>query len=410
MATQTEANEAPNGAPIEAETTTAPPAFSWKDPHAVFVMIFVGQKESPFGIHMDFLCSKSSFFRSEFSQEKKEKLENLFYLPNTTEEVFGYAQNFMYTGKLFTSEEPTPGYDALIETWKLGRELGIDGLCDETLEAMAECRRITHHIPATPTLVKAWKQSPEGSSMRQLILDWAQEYIRSSECKQEFTKSLPQEVLSELVIAMSHMNSSPVIQVNAATSPASQTQRKNVHYLEGDGSDDEPRVKMPKSHKVNSTERRATSKKSGTSPTAKPTKAKRTSLGSLEEKQYSSDHRLNFCADLLVKMLSGPGFWTRLVGPFRYPVRPVEDGVPDYHDKIKKPMDLNTIKDKMNNREYSSHEEFASDMRQIFANCYIYHTEDSPIWANCQKFEKTFEEKYATMNKWVSKLEGNEGT
>ncbi|KAL7629038.1 hypothetical protein AAE478_000556 [Parahypoxylon ruwenzoriense] len=413
MATETGAIEVTT----QGESAPTFSTFSWKDPHAVFVMVFVGKKESPFGIHLDFLCSKSSYFRSEFSQEKKEaKLENLVYLPNTTEEVFGYAQNFMYTGKLFTDSEPIPGYDALIETWKLGSELGIDGLCDETLKAMVECRRVTQHIPATPALVKAWKQSPEGSSMRQLILDWAQEYIRSSECKQEFTKSLPQEVLSELVISMSHLNSAPVIQLSTPTSPASQNQRKNVHYLEDEDSDEEPRAKLPKSrhsdvsHKTSQNERRASSKKTSTSsPAAKPGKAKRPSINQSEDKSYSSDQKLNFCADLLIKMLSGPGFWTRLVGPFRYPVKPVDDGVPDYHEKIKNPMDLTTIKDKMNNHEYSNHEEFVADVRQIFKNCYTYHTEGSPMWLNCQKFERTFEEKYGTMSKWISKLEGDEG-
>ncbi|KAI1393969.1 putative Bromodomain testis-specific protein [Hypoxylon trugodes] len=408
-------------APMENEAVTN---FSWLQPHVFFVIILVGEDETPFGIQKDFICSKSTHFRNIFTQKPgdappDEKLENIVKLPNTTPKVFGFVQNFLYTGRVFTDVNSLPGYEVLISTWKLGHELGIEGLCDEVLEAMAECRRLTQHIPATPLLVQAWKDAPEGSSIRKLLLNWAAEYIRSSESRQEFTKSLPQEVLSELVIAMSHLNSSPVIQVNAVSSPASQTQRKNVHYLEAEDSDGEMYHKTQKHRhsdvihsRPTQTERKVAVKKPASRPSLpnnpKPIKVKRSSLTNADGQQYSSDQKLNFCADLLGRMLSGPGFWTRLVGPFREPVRPVEDGVPDYLEKIKTPMDLSTIKDKMDRREYKDDQEFLTDVRQIFANCFTYHQPGSPMWANCEKFQKTFEEKYSTMPKWIAKLEGDE--
>lgn len=103
-----------------------------------------------------------------------------------------------------------------------------------------------------------------------------------------------------------------------------------------------------------------------------------------------------------------PGFWTRLVGPFKNPVVPDEDGVPDYFDKVQKPMDLGTVKSKMDNKEYKDEEEFVSDIRQIFENCYTYWTKDHAMWTTCEKFEKTFEEKYSEMNKWLTKMSGHE--
>lgn len=45
-------------------------------------------------------------------------------------------------------------------------------------------------------------------------------------------------------------------------------------------------------------------------------------------------------------------------------------GLHDYHDIIKRPMDLGTVKRKMDARLYADPEEFASDVRQIFINCY----------------------------------------
>ncbi|KAI1204912.1 putative Bromodomain testis-specific protein [Annulohypoxylon truncatum] len=402
--------------------TIEPVNFSWLQPHVIFVVILVGEDEMPFGIQKDFLCAKSSFYRTQFADKQGEETENeqiehVIRLPQATPEVFGFVQNFLYTGKLFTEVASLPGYEVLISTWKLGHELGIDGLCDEALDAMTECRRVTQHIPATPLLVQAWKDAPEGSSIRKLLLNWAAEYIRSSESRQEFTKSLPQEVLSELVIAMSHLNSSPVIQVNQHPSPTSQSRTKNVHYLEAEESDGESHHKVQKHRHsdittihANQTERKAGPKKSApraSLPTPKLVK-KRSSLGHMDDQQYSSDQKLNFCADLLSRMLSGPGFWTRLVGPFREPVRPIEDGVPDYLDVIKKPMDLNTVKGKMDRREYNNEQDFLADVRQIFTNCYTYHKQGSAMWTNCEKFQKTFEEKYGTMPKWISKMEGDE--
>ncbi|KAI1488361.1 Bromodomain-containing protein [Biscogniauxia mediterranea] len=391
--------------------------FSWLHPHAIFVIILVGEEEIPFGIQKDFLCAKSSHYRALFAEKNDDQLEHVVKLPATTPEVFGLAQNFLYTGRVFSDSDSLPGYEVLIATWKLGNDLGIEGLCEEALEAMTECRKVTQHIPATPLLVKAWKETPEGSSIRKLLLTWAAEYIRSSESRSEFSKSLPQEVLSELVVAMSHLNSAPVIQVNHVSSPAGQSQRKNVHYLEADESDAESQPKSAKHRHSDvmpsrpaSNERKQASKKASAKASLppKPPKAKRSSINVASDGHYSSDQKLNFCADLLNRMLSGPGFWTRLVGPFREPVRPVEDGVPDYFEKVTKPMDLGTIKAKMDAGEYGSEAEFAADVRQIFQNCYTYWTRDAGMWTTCEKFEKTFEEKYALMPKWISKMEGEE--
>ncbi|OTA69530.1 putative Bromodomain testis-specific protein [Hypoxylon sp. EC38] len=422
MATAMETDATGDGATIVADIE-APTTFSWLQPHVIFVVILVGEEEVPFGIQKDFLCAKSSFYRKHFSDKQEEevgqdKLEHVVKLPQASPEVFGLVQNFLYTGRLFADVETLPGYEVLIATWKLGNELGIDGLCDEALEAMAECRRVTQHIPATPLLVQAWKDAPEGSSIRKLLLNWAAEYIRSSESRQEFTKSLPQEVLSELVIAMSHLNSSPVIQVNSISSPTGHTQRKNVHYLEAEDSDGDSHKAQKHRHsdvipvRTVQTDRKPAPKKSASRASLpasmKPVKAKRSSLSHADDQQYSTDKKLNFCADLLSRMLSGPGFWTRLVGPFREPVRPIEDGVPDYLEKVKTPMDLSTIKAKMDRREYQDEQEFLTDVRQIFTNCYTYHKQGSAMWINCEKFQKTFEEKFGTMPKWISKMEGDE--
>ncbi|KAH6659668.1 hypothetical protein BKA67DRAFT_652891 [Truncatella angustata] len=391
--------------------------FSWMDPHPLFVVFLVGPDETPFGIQKDFLCAKSTHFRRYFSEQQEDKLENIVHLSEFTSEVFGLAQNFMFTGRLSDISE-IQGYDVYIAVWQLGSRLGIEGLCDTALEAMSECRRVTHTIPATPLLVQVWRDTPEGSEIRNLLLTWAAEYIRSSEARSEFSKSLPQEVLSELVVTMSHLNSAPVIQVSNDTSADGTTRRKNVHYLDvEDDNAREHKEKAPKHrHSISSTlppsaPKTKTERKSNARaslPATKSAKSRKAGVQVNGDFQPTKEQKLSFCSDLLTRMLSGPGFWTRLVKPFRYPVDPVEEGVPDYPDKIKKPMDLETIKTKFDAEQYNEAEEFVADVRQIIDNCFDYWTDKDPMWAAGEKFQKTFEEKYSGMNKWIAKLDGEE--
>ncbi|KAM0328121.1 hypothetical protein ACHAQA_005524 [Verticillium albo-atrum] len=391
--------------------------FSWLQPHVQFVVISVGSEEVPFALHLDFICARSKYFEQKLaSTQDAAILEPIVRLPNTTPEVFGFAQNFLYTGDVVPSSGEIPSYEVLIGVWKLGHMLEIEGLCDKALAAMLECRRTTQRIPATPLLIQVWEDTPEGSSIRKLLLSWAAEYMRASDARAEFAKSLPQEVLSELVIIMSSLESAPAapepspgaVQPNVA--PAS---RKSVHYLEDDSEDEHARG-AKKSRRVSGVAP-AVSSVSAPSAERKPPAIRKPAKASLPKRRSSAavsiadgdittERKVEFCADLLERMLSGPGFWTRLVGPFKDPVDPEKDHVPDYFEKIKKPMDLATVKLKMDRQEYNNENEFAADVRLIFDNCYTYWNKTDPMWAACEKFQKTFEDKYSQMIKTISKL------
>ncbi|KAF5694639.1 RING3 kinase [Fusarium denticulatum] len=349
--------------------------FSWLEPHPTFVIILVGPDETPFGIQKDFLCSRSGFYEKHFSETKPDdKIEHIVKLPETTKEVFGLAQHFLYMDKVIADEANLPSYEALVGLWKLGHKLNIKGLCDKALTAMVDCRRITESIPATPLLIQVWKDTPEGSSIRKLLLSWTAEYMRFSDARAEFAKSLPQEVLSELVVAMSSFDTVPAPEASATSAVPSATPRKNVHYLE-----DEPENDAKKSRRASG------------GPVSAPASVDRSikARGALPK---PAPRR----------------FWTRLVGPFRDAVEPVEDGVPDYFDKVKRPMDLTTIKAKMDRKEYTSDEEFVADVRQIFDNCFTYWKKGDPMWLAGEKLQKTFEDKFSHMNKWIAKMGGDE--
>ena len=82
--------------------------------------------------------------------------------------------------------------------------------------------------------------------------------------------------------------------------------------------------------------------------------------------------------------------------PFLDPVDPVALGIPDYFDIIKQPMDLGTIRKKLDNRQYATADQFEADVRLIFSNCYAYNSPDSDISQMARQLDEVFENKWAT--------------
>lgn len=83
--------------------------------------------------------------------------------------------------------------------------------------------------------------------------------------------------------------------------------------------------------------------------------------------------------------------------PFYKPVDAELLALHDYHDIIKKPMDLGTVKRKMDGREYRAASEFAADVRLIFTNCYKYNPSDHDVVAMGRKLQDVFEMRYANI-------------
>ncbi|XP_078047728.1 bromodomain adjacent to zinc finger domain protein 2B isoform X5 [Augochlora pura] len=63
--------------------------------------------------------------------------------------------------------------------------------------------------------------------------------------------------------------------------------------------------------------------------------------------------------------------------PFLLPVNTKQ--FPTYKKIIKTPMDLSTIKKKLQDSVYKSRDEFCADVRQMFINCEVFNEDDSPV-------------------------------
>ncbi|XP_051994884.1 bromodomain-containing protein 4 isoform X2 [Xyrauchen texanus] len=105
--------------------------------------------------------------------------------------------------------------------------------------------------------------------------------------------------------------------------------------------------------------------------------------------------QLRYCSGIVKDMFAKKH--AAYAWPFYKPVDVDTLGLHDYHDIIKHPMDLSTIKDKLENRQYRDAQEFAADVRLMFSNCYKYNPPDHEVVAMARKLQDVFEMRFAKM-------------
>ncbi|KAM4722897.1 bromodomain testis-specific protein [Rhinophrynus dorsalis] len=103
--------------------------------------------------------------------------------------------------------------------------------------------------------------------------------------------------------------------------------------------------------------------------------------------------QLKHCNSILNEMMSKKH--AEYAWPFYKPVDPASLGLLDYNDIINYPMDLGTIKDKMENGHYKDTQEFASDVRLMFTNCYKYNPPENEVVKMASKLQDVFEVMFA---------------
>lgn len=116
-----------------------------------------------------------------------------------------------------------------------------------------------------------------------------------------------------------------------------------------------------------------------------------------KKKKYQVE--LKYCEKVLAE-LSKPKY-ANIGFPFVAPVDPVALNIPNYHSVIKKPMDLRTVKGKLDGGEYENAKDFEADVRLIFQNCYKFNAAPHPINVMGHQFEEAFDEHWAKKREWV---------
>lgn len=94
--------------------------------------------------------------------------------------------------------------------------------------------------------------------------------------------------------------------------------------------------------------------------------------------------------DLIRGMLSHKDGW-----PFDRPITKAD--APDYHKIIKNPIDLGTIRSRLNGLEYKCNQEVLEDIRLMFRNCLQYNMEDAQEYQCALRLEKYFDKEISKM-------------
>ena len=91
--------------------------------------------------------------------------------------------------------------------------------------------------------------------------------------------------------------------------------------------------------------------------------------------------------------------------PFQQPVDAKKLNLPDYHKIIKQPMDLGTIKKRLENNYYWTSKECIQDFNTMFTNCYVYNKPGEDVVVMAQTLEKLFLTKVSLMPKDETEME-----
>ncbi|XAR68289.1 hypothetical protein NMG60_11003367 [Bertholletia excelsa] len=107
--------------------------------------------------------------------------------------------------------------------------------------------------------------------------------------------------------------------------------------------------------------------------------------------KYTSQALKN-CNNLLTRLMKHKHAWV-----FNKPVDAKALGLHDYHDIIKHPMDLGTIKSRLSKNWYKSPKEFMEDVRLTFHNAMVYNPKGQDVYLMAEELLKMSEVKWSAI-------------
>lgn len=106
------------------------------------------------------------------------------------------------------------------------------------------------------------------------------------------------------------------------------------------------------------------------------------------EPEQKSD--MEKCAIILSSVMENPHAFE-----FLRPVDPVKQGIPQYFNVIKHPMDLGTVKAKLRNHQYKTPDQFDQDVRLMLNNCYKFNPPQTYVYNEARQLEEAYSEEWS---------------
>ena len=150
------------------------------------VTLLVGNKKTPFHVHMDMLCSVSPFFKSAFMGigSFKEKSERLMTLPEDRTSTIDrmihwlYSKHIPYDQESMVPDEPDykgdndEGYRQLTSLYITADKYGILALKNDIINTLQNLRLRNAFLPPAKMIRYVYRHTLAGSGLRRLIVDW----------------------------------------------------------------------------------------------------------------------------------------------------------------------------------------------------------------------------------------------
>jgi bromodomain-containing factor 1 len=108
-----------------------------------------------------------------------------------------------------------------------------------------------------------------------------------------------------------------------------------------------------------------------------------------------------FCREVLDELTKNRHFEYNQF--FTQPVDPVALQIPNYHKVVKKPMDLQTMGERLDTGQYNNAREFERDFQLIIRNSMLFNGADHIVTQCAHRLEEVFKEEWAKKDAWMAK-------
>ncbi|CAJ0607955.1 unnamed protein product [Cylicocyclus nassatus] len=111
--------------------------------------------------------------------------------------------------------------------------------------------------------------------------------------------------------------------------------------------------------------------------------------------ENSESESMKFCREVLEELMGNE--CKDFNWPFLAPVDVKGLHLLDYYDIVSKPMDLGTIKKKLESKQYANAEEFAEDIRLVCNNCFKYNPSSHIVHQHARALLQAFNERWLNL-------------
>ncbi|RXW24743.1 hypothetical protein EST38_g1124 [Candolleomyces aberdarensis] len=107
------------------------------------------------------------------------------------------------------------------------------------------------------------------------------------------------------------------------------------------------------------------------------------------------NEQLKYCGKLLQEFHKKAHY--NIAHPFYEPVDWLKMELPTYPKVVKRPMDLSTMRRKLENHDYLTAQQFYNDFKLMIKNCMLFNPIGTPVCTAGQELDRLFEEKWRSL-------------